>query len=192
MTIPIEIGKRFNRLTIVADAGSKRVGKNGESKRMVKAKCDCGVTCLKQFGLVRRGVVKSCGCLQREWVSKHALSRRKPLGESSFHAFYKGYYYGAKKRKLEFSLTKEQFSYLVQQKCVYCGVDPMDVFQPQARYGGYIHNGIDRVDNSKGYTLDNSVTACRTCNLAKGTMTSREFEAWINRLVAYRQQQVVV
>ena len=192
MAIPIEIGKRFGRLVVIADAGSKRIGKKGESKRIVKAKCDCGTICIKQFGLVRRGIVKSCGCIQREWISQHALNRRKAPGESALNGLYATYRWAAVKRSLNFSLTKEQFRQLTGSNCVYCGAEPSAIICPEDARGGYIYNGIDRVDNSVGYTTENSVTCCKTCNLAKRGMSVKEFEAWINRLVAYRQQQVVV
>ena len=184
--IPVETGKRYGRLVIIEDAGSKRVGKKGEPKRIVKAKCDCGTVCIKQFGLVRRGVVQSCGCIQREWVSQHALNRRKPSGESAFNSFYKSYFHGAKRRQHVFNLTKEEFRFLTQGNCAYCGIEPSSVFEPADSHGGYVHNGIDRVDNSQGYTVENAVPCCRMCNLAKGALTAAEFEAWIERLILFR------
>lgn len=39
-------------------------------------------------------------------------------------------------------------------------------------------NGIDRVDSSKGYTVENSVACCKYCNTAKNTMTESEFYTW--------------
>ena len=41
------------------------------------------------------------------------------------------------------------------------------------------------MDNSKGYTEENSVTACATCNYAKRKMTVHEFLAWARRLVGH-------
>ena len=46
----------------------------------------------------------------------------------------------------------------------------------------YIYNGIDRLDPSGGYTEDNCVTACGTCNNAKMAMTRDEFLSWVRRL----------
>ena len=46
-------------------------------------------------------------------------------------------------------------------------------------------NGIDRVDSSKGYTLENSVPCCKYCNIAKHTMTSTEFYAWVRRVYEF-------
>lgn len=44
----------------------------------------------------------------------------------------------------------------------------------------YIYNGIDRIDNSKGYTKENSITACKQCNISKSTYSQQDFINWIN------------
>jgi len=68
--------------------------------------------------------------------------------------------------KLESNITFEVYSDLVQDKCFYCGF-----LQNQQNKV----NGIDRVDNNKGYVLDNVVTACWPCNRCKGGMGVLEF-----------------
>lgn len=35
--------------------------------------------------------------------------------------------------------------------------------------------GIDRIDNALGYTLDNIVPCCRTCNFMKQTSNQKDF-----------------
>lgn len=44
------------------------------------------------------------------------------------------------------------------------------------------HNGIDRVDSSKGYTLDNCVPCCSKCNYAKHEMSVEEFKEYITNV----------
>ena len=41
--------------------------------------------------------------------------------------------------------------------------------------GDYLYNGLDRVDNNKGYFEDNVVPCCGVCNKMKGTMKQEEF-----------------
>ena len=36
-------------------------------------------------------------------------------------------------------------------------------------------HGLDRVDNEKGYSIDNVVTCCEQCNVAKSTQTYEDF-----------------
>lgn len=79
----------------------------------------------------------------------------------------------ARKRGLEWTMSPVETYRLFIADCNYCG-NPSG--WPTTR------NGIDRVDNLKGYHADNSVTCCTTCNSAKGQMSLEEFIAWIKRL----------
>lgn len=40
---------------------------------------------------------------------------------------------------------------------------------------GLFAHGIDRVDNSVGYTIENCVPCCTSCNFMKGKMTKDDF-----------------
>lgn len=72
--------------------------------------------------------------------------------------FYSGYERGARERNLRFEISKEDFENLIYNNpCYIC-----------SRFSSkYHHNGIDRVDNSKGYTLDNCKSCCGDCNFLK-------------------------
>lgn len=62
----------------------------------------------------------------------------------------------ARRRGLEFTLTVEDYKNLKDgDLCHYCG-DPMEVVT------------IDRIDNNRGYILDNVVGCCFLCNKIKG------------------------
>ena len=54
-------GRRFGRLTVVARAGADRHG-----KPTWRCYCECGVVITTLGHSLRRGRVKSCGCLRRE------------------------------------------------------------------------------------------------------------------------------
>lgn len=43
-------------------------------------------------------------------------------------------------------------------------------------------NGIDRVDNNKGYTLNNCVPCCKTCNQAKHRLSQEYFIEWVEKI----------
>ena len=53
--------------------------------------------------------------------------------------------------------------------------------------GDFTYNGIDRVDNTKGYQVNNCVASCFICNKAKGVMTQSEFLNWIQDLIEFRK-----
>jgi hypothetical protein len=45
-----------------------------------------------------------------------------------------------------------------------------------------LYSGIDRKDNNKGYTLENSVSCCTQCNTAKLNFTTEQFMDWIEKV----------
>ena len=55
---PVPIGKTFNRLIILSDAGQ-----DARSKRRVMCRCICGKETEADLYNVKSGAVKSCGCL---------------------------------------------------------------------------------------------------------------------------------
>jgi 5-methylcytosine-specific restriction endonuclease McrA len=113
----------------------------------------------------------------------HALTRqRHPFGVSTWHAYYLSYERGARERQLEFGVTEEQFIKFLTSNCVYCGATPQQKLTHQRKYGSITHNGIDRVDPSKGYVDGNMVTACWTCNNRKSDMTLSEFCSWTSNI----------
>ncbi len=60
----------------------------------------------------------------------------------------------ARRRGLAWALEDEHaLDLLITDHCFYCGAPPT--------------NGIDRVNNLKGYVEDNVVSCCRMCNNAK-------------------------
>ena len=89
---------------------------------------------------------------------------------------------GAKKRELECSLQFEEYEKLSVGKCYYCNNE----FGPQPITG----HGIDRLDNSKGYMIDNVVTCCWDCNALKQDMlTPEETKAAVRAILDVRAQQ---
>jgi hypothetical protein len=48
--------------------------------------------------------------------------------------------------------------------------------------GYYLYNGIDRVDNTLGYSKENCVSCCKICNYMKQVLTLEEFYSHIRRI----------
>ena len=80
----------------------------------------------------------------------------------------------AKSKLIYFSLSIEEFNQMSKSSCSYCGVQGP--------------NGIDRKNNSKGYTLDNCVPCCKHCNYVKGDLSQDDFNTWKNRFVLYQSK----
>lgn len=176
-------GKKFGRLTAV------KISERRETfygKRIFwECVCDCGkVVSVSRNDLYK---AKSCGCLHVEQVRKLGMNKRKPPGHSARNKLMKKYEAQAGYRDLEFSLSKEQFSEITKQNCYYCGKEPSQVVNLRGCNGEYVYNGIDRLDNSKGYTADNCVPCCGFCNKAKQTMGVEDFYSWIDRVYEHKQ-----
>lgn len=163
------MGRKFGRLIII-----ERVGSDKQGNATWLCKCECGNQTIAASIDLRRGHKKSCGCLQIASVSL-------PKGEAAFNQIFGRMLRSAKRRRYEWQLTKEQFRVLTQRPCYYCGVEPNqgNCLSASALNGLYLYNGLDRVDNSRGYIIDNLVTCCGTCNRAKRTMTTEQFKVWI-------------
>lgn len=168
-------GKRFGRWTVI-----RRSYPNKYNHSRWLCKCECGKERIVIGYSLSSGNTKSCGCLQKERTSE---SRRLPSGVASMRNTMSNYKVGAEKRGLEWSLSEEQFKEITQKDCHYCGAKPNNNSKgSHGNNGNYVYNGLDRIDNFKGYTKDNIVPCCKTCNFAKGDLTLQEFKDWIRKV----------
>ena len=94
--------------------------------------------------------------------------RMKKYGQTK-KGKYSQYKSNAKARAYSFNLTYEEFCTFWQQPCFYCDGD--------------IHTvGIDRIDNTLGYSLDNIVSCCGLCNQMKMDLPLDTFLQQIKRI----------
>jgi len=164
-------GHRYGRLTVV-----KRMASNKHGQTTWLCKCNCGNEVIVLSNNLRSGNTKSCGCLNKERVREAHLL---PEGVAAFNELFTRMQRNAEERNLEWQLTREQVRYLTKQSCYYCGAEPSKVSHRPQFNGTYVYNGIDRVDNAKGYTVDNVVPCCEHCNYAKRTRSVEQFRDWV-------------
>lgn len=142
--------------------------------------CDCGKETTVRGSHLKCGITRSCGCLRP----------KLDYGISAFNQLVNQYKQGARQKKIIFELTTEQFKILINSKCYYCGVLPHKEYptlgtrsNKKVVLNGYIlYNGIDRKNNTIGYTLENSVSCCEKCNYSKGSLTDIEFIELISNI----------
>lgn len=91
-------------------------------------------------------------CLQR--TKKHSIT---------IDGIYSSYKRSAKQHSRKFELTKDELAAIISQPCYYCG-------ELQENF-----NGIDRLDNSKGYIRNNCIPCCSMCNRMKHAFTEKDF-----------------
>jgi len=160
------INERFGKL-IVRSLGEQR-GPKGLT--IWNCLCDCGNECSVRSDLLTSGKTKSCGCL-----------RKLPEGVGSFNSLLLRYKRQAADRGYSFELDEKQFLDLVKKNCYYCGIEPQQEQKAKGSNGKFIYNGIDRLDNDLGYTTDNVVACCKSCNRAKDRMNFEQFKKVIKR-----------
>ena len=97
---------------------------------------------------------------------------------------YDHYKHNAKGRKLCFNLTLDEFKDITSKPCIYCN-----------GFSTYFNNtgicGIDRIDSSKGYTIDNVIPCCEMCNKMK---SNYDVNDWLNKvkIIAKRFEEGVI
>ncbi len=167
-------GRRFGRLTVRSYVG-RRLYKHNYINEW-DCICDCGTACVRvQRALLDPGE-SSCGCAVRD-----ANALKPDAGRGSVNALMCSYRIGARNRDLVFELSQESFRALTSACCHYCGVAPAQVIR-NGKCAPYTYNGIDRVDNTIGYTPENVRACCGQCNTAKNTLGEQAFYQWIDRV----------
>lgn len=96
---------------------------------------------------------------------------------------------GAKRRNIEFHLTPEESAKLFAGNCNYCGDAPTGTYS-RSKYYTTPYNGIDRVNTKKHYTIDNCVSCCRACNVAKHEMSVSEFLNQVEKIYLFNSQRL--
>jgi hypothetical protein len=148
--------------------------KRNDKKRQDPNLClDCG----REFNTT--DVVKATGKHDKQlrrcepcYEKLKKIEAERPVRERQYkaeaftnkHVIWNHYVKGAKKRGINFQISKTRFNELILQTCFYCDY----------KKEGEV-NGIDRVDNNKGYQDDNVVTCCEVCNQLKGSQHPQEF-----------------
>ena len=138
-------------------------------------KCSCGNKVIKTGRALIHDKTKSCGCLQKEARSKNAERLIKP--ETFLTRWFKIYKYTAQRKQTPWNLSLQEFENIVTRPCYLCGAKPEP--RPLCRSTRYnkkiCFSGIDRFDNTKGYTKENARPCCTLCNKQKLNMSYKEF-----------------
>ena len=158
----------------------KVISKSFNKKTFLHMECQCG----KQFSMRKDYVDRlyknnkpiTCGC-QRVYLEKdqHFLWS----GFNDISGFYfSSFRCKAKRKKIIFDITIEDIwnIYLKQDKL--CNLSKVPVFFSKSRKKEEQTASIDRIDSSKGYTVDNIQIVHKNINLMKNVLTQPDFVNW--------------
>lgn len=174
----IENGSKFGKWSVL---------EFDKQKKKYKVQCECGnIRYYAGHSISGTGkkTVKGCSdCIQK----KPRPHMQLPNDLSLKRRIYQMYKDAAKRRDYEFLLTENEFFDLIFRECFYCGID-VSMSNSEQRFRGRSikYNGVDRINNSIGYTKDNCVTCCKTCNNSKSTLSLDEWDNWIKRIYKFR------
>lgn len=122
---------------------------------------------------------------------KNITSINNPMNPA-FNNLYKNRFRSAKRKaekkkiKFEWELDKIFYYKLTNMPCNYCKILPFAI-NGHKNTGSkilyeYTYNGVDRINNSKYYLLDNVVPACFICNQGKSKMPPEVFLGKIDKI----------
>ena len=187
------VGSKFGRLLVIEYLGKKEREKAPPVGRY-RCTCDCGNEVERNHSCLTQRQTVSCGCWSGEKIS---LRCRKE--DTAFKDLWHSYRKGARERELQWELTLEQFRILTSSPCFYTGRIPAQEARSSAlnkrikqgkddldRRWVYLYNGIDRLNSSKGYTIDNCVPCCKDVNTMKMALGKEDFIALCKEVVSYR------
>ena len=179
-------GRKFGKLSVISFS-------HIEGKDSVwLCLCECGKES-RHFGYkLKNGHTKSCGCLMRELTCKRNLNRRgvpnKPQNYAAFKKILGFYKSNAKLKGLEFSLTEDEFMDIITKPCFYCEKPPLKLSSTNT--GRLLYNGIDRIDNSRGYVLGNVLPCCTRDNKMRNVfLTVEETKVVVTALENFRREK---
>lgn len=187
------VGETFGHLKVVERAGTV-IATNGK-KALWRCVCSCGNEIKRTTWQLRRslktgGEYISCGCQKSALSRANGLKnagRSKPGSAKAY--VLRQYKSRAKRRKIKWSLTDEEFFSIILSPCFYTGWGPSNTYTTKSGKETIEYNGIDRINSRKGYIRSNCVPCHRVVNQMKSDASYEEFMMVVQRL-AKREQSV--
>ena len=184
-----EVGKVYGNFKILSIICPRQEGDILANVRYLCQTVCCGDIVSRRHQAVRTSLNKVCGsCVgirrekrlreEHEEKTGEYLGLTENDGYINFAIVLNRYKQNARKRNKTFELSSKQFLELTRKNCFYCGDPPNNLEytrytsrHPKANkpkcQKSFVYSGIDRVDSSKGYILDNCVPCCNRCNMSK-------------------------
>lgn len=119
-----------------------------------------------------------------EYQKQYRVNNKDKLDEykKSAHVRYTVYQRNAKNKNRNFDLSEKDFIEMSKLPCVYCG-------GYSDTYNNEPFNGIDRIDSNLGYSKNNCVPCCATCNRMKMDLDVNDWVGKMKQIISYYDNQ---
>lgn len=178
-----KITQKFDDLTPI-----KYLGLKG-NKNWYLCQCSCGgKISVSSSGLINKNA-RDCGCKNRFSGKDHGLYKGYEEISSSLWSSMK---LGARLRNLEFSITlKDVWNLFIKQnrKCSLTGLEI--VFAKNRKQMSTTTSSLDRIDSTKGYTLDNVQWVHKDINVMKLDLNEAYFINMCRLVVNHADSQIL-
>ena len=183
----MEPGSRFGSLVILEQIESEKIidkkRNRINSRKRYRCVCDCGNIVTTTGTRLRRSVTKQCASCS------YKLRPQSLLHDPLKRLFNLSINNRSKKTNIPLSITIEEWSNINKENCFYCGALP-DEKKYVSNTLVLKANGIDRLDSSVGYSLENSVACCKDCNTMKNSMSVDNFLLHIQKIIDYTTNSI--
>lgn len=185
-TIHYQVGQKIGDFTI--DSYD-----NNEGRYVLK--CKCGNTSIgasdhitRKISLLLSDGYTACQNCTFEYQQKLKIERITNDTIYTYKDVFREYVKKAKAREIDFELSLSDATKLFELPCHYCQAAPSNS-RTRVNGNSVYYQGIDRVDNSKGYILTNVVPCCKYCNAAKLDLSEENFLKHITRIYFNKVQR---
>jgi hypothetical protein len=173
-----KVGEKYSLLTIIR----RWTEQFKKSKETV-----CGNIIVTKGRYLRMDHKRSCGCLREKKARNHPAWKgyEDISGQQWNDIKSSSKRYG---RVIPFEITIEQVWELFQKQKGKCALSGVEIHFPEksTRYGGDCTASLDRIDSSKGYTIDNVQWVHKIVNLMKMNLPQDEFIKWCKLIAAFQ------
>jgi len=185
-------GRRFGNLLVVGLGGYYTPPGGGPRHRQWRSKCDCGNILDVSYSRLKSGKKTCCGCCV-QYQSGKEKRNWKGFGEIS-GTIWSQLRRSAQDRNIAFDLTIEEAWGLFLRQNRECALTGISIgFSPTLRQDISKNTAsLDRIDNTKGYMIDNVQWVHVKINYMKSDMSQEEFIIWCKRTVDHFENTVSV
>lgn len=176
-------GKKFGKWTVLSR--TRRKQPNGKYTYLATCQCECGTIKDIVVNHLRNGRSRSCGCDKSRYDKVVGSKNKRFKGHKDIRGtIWSHIRNGALNRGIEFALGIEEAWALFEKQERKCALTGLAICFDKCR--GDSTASLDRIDSSKGYTIDNVQWVHKDVNIMKNRY-GMEYFVEICRLVTTNQ-----